>query len=120
MSGGAGDLRAAYEAEVHALEGEAARMRAEGHAPETIARHLHARRRTLAAAFKSRTPEPMRGLIEARTLRAHGDVGGPSIATLRARGCSWEDIAQSACRPGRLTFDPERGPVPAQERDDRG
>ncbi|MEC7762900.1 MAG: cell wall-binding protein [Pseudomonadota bacterium] len=120
MSGDAGDLRASYEAAVHALGAEAQRLRGAGQSPEAIARHLHGARRALAARFKARTPEPMRSLIEARTLRAHGDVGGPSIETLRARGCSWEDIADSACRPGRLIFDPERGPVPVQGDGDRG
>jgi hypothetical protein len=38
--------------------------------------------------------------IYSRNLREYGDKLGPSIEWLRARGKSWEQIIQSAIRPG--------------------
>ncbi len=75
-------------------------MRSDGVPAETIARTLHAARRQLAAEFKARTPEPLRSRIQDRTTATYGDPGGPPIDALRARGKSWEDIIDSACRPG--------------------
>jgi hypothetical protein len=67
---------------------------------------VHAERRRLTAAFKKLTSEPWRSRIHARTLAAYGDPVGPTIEHLRARGKSWDDIIDSATRPGsRLSFD---------------
>ena len=71
-------------------------------AAEEIAHTVHAERRRLAARFKQQTPEPLRSLIRRRTLAVYGDPIGPTIEHLRARGRSWDDIIDSATRPGPL------------------
>jgi len=102
-------LRSRYEAAVLALRVQVAAMRNKGAPPETIARAIHAERRRLTAAFKELTPEPWRSRIHARTLATYGDPVGPTIASLRAGGRSWNDIIDSATRPGPLpSFD---GPI---------
>jgi len=96
------DVRQEYETAVRALRRRADDLRAAGAATEEIARTLHAERRALAARFKQATPEPLRAALYARTLRVYGDPLGPTIETLRAGGRSWEEIAESAMRPGPL------------------
>jgi hypothetical protein len=95
-----GLLRYRYEVAVVALRAQVAAMRGVGASPETIARAVHAERRRLTAAFKALTPEPWRSRIRTRTLAAYGDPIGPAIETLRVRGKSWDDIIDSAIRPG--------------------
>ena len=98
-------LRSRYEAAVLALCAQVAAMRGDAASSETIARAVHAERRRLTAAFKELTPEPGRARIHNRTLAAYGDPIGPTIENLRARGRSWDDIIDSATRPGsRLSF----------------
>ncbi|MBI1220053.1 MAG: cell wall-binding protein [Rhodobacteraceae bacterium] len=101
MSGG---LRADYERAVRALRDMAADLRAANHGPEAVARAVHAERRRLAAAFKARTPEPFRSRIRDRTRAVYGDELGPTVEMLRATGKSWEEITESACRPGSAAF----------------
>ena len=101
-------LREEYEAAVRALGAEVDAMRRAGIGSEKIARVAHAGRRRLAVRFKARTPEPMRSVIYQRTMAAYGDPVGPSIETLRAKGRSWEEIAESATRPGRVALEGNR------------
>jgi hypothetical protein len=96
------DLRSRYEAAVSALRVQVIAMRQEGMPAEGIARSVHAERRSLAVQFKEQTPEPLRSLIRRRTLAVYGDPIGPTIEHLLARGKSWNDIIDSATRPGRL------------------
>ncbi|WP_246670232.1 cell wall-binding protein [Bradyrhizobium stylosanthis] len=77
-------------------------MRRRGLEAETIARAVHAERLTIAKAFKDLTPEPLRTRIRARTIAQYGNPAGPSIDFLRAVGKSWDDIIDSASRPGSL------------------
>jgi hypothetical protein len=95
-----GCLRSRYETAVLGLRVQVAAMRGDAASSEAIARAVHAERRRLTAAFKELTPEPWRSRIYARTLTAYGDPVGPSIETLRARGKTWDDIIDSATRPG--------------------
>lgn len=97
------DLRSSYETAVSGLKALVAAMRCGGASAEEIARTVHAERRRLAAFFKQRTPRSLRSQIYSRTLSAYGDPVGPTIEHLRARGKSWEDIIDSATRPGRLS-----------------
>jgi hypothetical protein len=100
-----GALRSRYEKAVLELRARVAAMRGDSASSETIARTVHAERRRLTAAFKELTPEPWRSRIHNRTLAAYGDSIGPTIENLRARGKSWDDIIDSATRPGsRLSF----------------
>lgn len=98
-------LRAAYEAEVVALRARADAMLAQGLPREEIARDIHARRRELATEFKLRTPEPARTRARARAERRYGDPLGPSIRFLRDQGKTWDEIIESATRPGVLSED---------------
>ena len=99
------DLRSRYEVTVLGLRAWVAALRDEGRSSEMIARAVHAERRRLTATFKELTPEPLRSRIRSRTLAIYGDCTGPTIESLRARGKSWDDIIDSAPRPGpRLSF----------------
>jgi hypothetical protein len=93
-------LRHCYEASVLGLRARVAAMRGAGVSAEAIARAIHAERRRLTAVFKELTLEPWRSRIHARTLAVYGDPIGPSIENLRARGKSWDEIIESATRPG--------------------
>lgn len=105
---GGGNLRSEYEAAVRALHADVERMRREGRPVEDIARAAHAGRRRLAALFRKRTPEPMRSMIRQRSFAVYGDPLGPTIEVLRAKGRTWEEIVESATRPGRVAVDGER------------
>ncbi len=83
-----------------ALRDRADAMRRDGLTPEAIARAMHADRRRLSQAFKERTPEPLRTRIYGRSFVVYGDPLGPSVEDLRATGKSWDDIIDSAVRPG--------------------
>ncbi len=93
-------LRDAYEQSVRALPALAIQLRQAGADDEAVARAVHAERRALALKYKALTPEPQRSRIEAHTIAAYGNPIGPDIEALRARGRSWEEITESACRPG--------------------
>ena len=94
------DVRAEYERKVRALATRADAMHRDGADAETIARALHAERRALAARYKDLTPEPQRTQVHTRTVATYGDPLGPTIAQLRAKGRSWDEIIESASRPG--------------------
>jgi hypothetical protein len=93
-------LRDEYEEQVRALADRAAQMRRDGDDAEAIARAIHAERRALSTAYKDRTPEPQRTQVHNRTVATYGDPLGPTIEQLRARGRSWDEIIESASRPG--------------------
>jgi hypothetical protein len=95
-----GPLRLEYEARVTALRCWADAMRQDALPLETIARATHAERRCLCKAFKDLTPEPQRTRIVQRTCAAYGDPLGPSVEYLRAKGKNWDEIIESASRPG--------------------
>jgi hypothetical protein len=96
------DLRADYERLVRDLSTYASDLRRMSLAPEAIARHLHAARRALVLRFKAMTPEPTRRLLCDRTMRLYGDCDGPTIDHLRAQGKTWDQIIESAARPGQM------------------
>jgi len=93
-------MRQDYEAAVRALRDRVDELRAEGRPAEAVARTAHAERRALAARFKEATPEPLRTALYQRTAHVYGDRLGPTIDFLRARGKSWDEIAEAATRPG--------------------
>jgi hypothetical protein len=115
------DLRSLYEAAVSGLQARVTAMRHAGAPAKEIAHVVHAERRRLAAHFKQRTPDPLRAQIYRRTLAVYGDPLGPTIEHLRARGRSWDDIIDSATRPGSLPHgDFRAGPAIVPERVGRG
>lgn len=96
------DLRRLYEAEVGELSRIAEEMTRSGEDREAVARAVHARRLAIAVKYKALTDEPLRSRIIQRTVAAYGNPAGPSIAFLRERGRSWDEIIESAARPGRM------------------
>lgn len=94
------NIRADYERDVCALAARAVEMRRGGPDAETVARAIHAERRALGKKYKDLTPEPQRTQVHNRTVATYGDPLGPTIEQLRAKGRSWEEIIESASRPG--------------------
>ena len=93
-------LRSQYVADVNALATRVPEMREAGMGSEQIARALHAERRALGEKFKALTPSDKLAEITQRNIQLYGDPLGPSIDWLRAEGRSWEQIIESASRPG--------------------
>jgi len=76
-------------------------MRVRGKSVEEIAKRLNMRRRALGKVFKDITPQPYRDLIYARNRGKYDtDPLGPTWQLLRQQGKSWEEIIESAQRPG--------------------
>ncbi len=94
-------LRPKYERRATALRGRANATRQYGSTPEAIARAMHVARRQFCQAFMEQTPVPQRTRIFDRTRAVYGDPLDPRVECLRAQGESWEDIIESASRPGR-------------------
>jgi len=92
--------RKAYEDAVRALGDRAKNLSDAGKSAEEIARDLHQARRDLGEQFKELTPPDLLQTITERNLEKYGDPLGPSIEWLRSQGKSWEDIIESAQRPG--------------------
>ncbi|MBN2022235.1 MAG: hypothetical protein JW809_05530 [Pirellulales bacterium] len=93
-------LRQRYVDAVRALAGKVPGMRKAGMSSEQIARSLHAERRALGELYKNVTDPALLEQIYQRNLTKYGDKLGPTIEWLRARGKTWEEIIESACRPG--------------------
>jgi len=94
-------LRQQYVKAVEALATNVPGMRQAGMTSEQIARALHAERRALGEQFKNATPPEVLEKIYQRNLERYGDRLGPSIEWLRDKaGKSWEQIIESATRPG--------------------
>jgi RHS repeat-associated protein len=93
-------LRRQYEDAVGALKNKVDALRQAGKSAEDIARELHADRRALGEQFKALTPSEKLAEIHERNLIKYGDKLGPSIDWLRQHGKSWEEIIESATRPG--------------------
>jgi hypothetical protein len=75
-------------------------MREAGKTSEEIARALHAERRALGVEYKNMMPTDKLKLVYERNIKVYGDPLGPTIEWLLARGKSWDDIIESATRPG--------------------
>jgi len=93
-------LRQQYVDEVLLLEDVGLNARAAGMSVDDTARMLHGMRRELGRKFKELTPALERERIRVRNLEKYGDELGPTIEYFRERGRSWQDILDSACRPG--------------------
>ncbi|MCI0564947.1 MAG: hypothetical protein MN733_41300, partial [Nitrososphaera sp.] len=93
-------LRQQYIDAVTELGSKIPAMREAGMSSEQIARSLHGERRALGETFKDLTPSKKLQEIYERNVKLYGDRLGPSIEWLRAQGKSWEDIIESAKRPG--------------------
>jgi RHS repeat-associated protein len=93
-------LRQQYVDDVLGLKDLGLSARAAGQNAEATARMLHAERNALKLQYRELTPPDVLKTIEARNLKLYGDPLGPSVDQLRAAGKSWDDIIESAARPG--------------------
>lgn len=93
-------LRKAYMDDVASIADDIAGWQKAGADPEFIAREAWANRRALGIQYKDLTPADELARIHARNLEKYGDPLGPSIDWLRSRGRTWEQIIESATRPG--------------------
>ena len=93
-------LRQRYVDEVLLLEDIGLNARAAGMSVDDTARMLNGLRRDLGRKFKELTPAPERERIRVRNLQKYRDELGPTIEYFRRRGDSWQEILDSACRPG--------------------
>jgi RHS repeat-associated protein len=92
--------RQQYVEAVQGLAGKVPGMREAGMSSEQIARALHAERNALKVQFRGMSPAEEVARFEARNLQKYGDKLGPSIEQLVERGKTWEQIIESATRPG--------------------
>ena len=93
-------LREQYVKKVRGLTDKVPEMRKAGMSSEQIARALQAERRALGVKYKNMTDPLRRKQIYERNLRRYEDKFGPTIKWLRKQGKSWEEIIESASRPG--------------------
>jgi hypothetical protein len=93
-------LRQAYVDDVASISDNAAAWEKAGADPELIARESWADRRALGIQYKGLTPPDMLEQITARNIARYGDPLGPSVDWLRAQGRTWQQIIESATRPG--------------------
>ncbi|MEO7311692.1 MAG: hypothetical protein ABIX01_14910 [Chitinophagaceae bacterium] len=94
-------LRHAYENEVDGIKNLVKALHSqEGTTTEGIARTVHMYRRTLGLKYKALTPPTILESIYKRNLEKYGDKLGPTIDFLRSKGKSWDEIIESASRPG--------------------
>ena len=75
-------------------------MRATGRSTEEIARTLSLQRRALGVKYKALMTPQQQEVVFARNIRRSGDPLGPTVDRLRADGKTWEQIIESAQRPG--------------------
>ena len=92
--------QAGYIASVKAIASGVPALRAAGKSSEQIARIVHGRRRAIQDAARAVTPPGQLRAILARNLRKYGDELGPTMPWLRRSGKSWDEIIESASRPG--------------------
>jgi RHS repeat-associated protein len=93
-------LRQQYINEVRALEDVGLNARAAGQTTEDTARMLQQMRRDLGVKYKDMTPADELARITARNVEIYGDPLGPTVDWFRANGKTWEQIIESAARPG--------------------
>jgi hypothetical protein len=93
-------LRNAYEDEIKGLKKLADELAKSGKNAEDRARTLFDERNKLKDNYLKQTPADEVESIKARNLERYGNENGPSIDWLRQQGKTWEDIINSASRPG--------------------
>jgi hypothetical protein len=93
-------LRQQYIDEVVGLKDLGLSARAAGAGADSVARMLHAERRALGVQYKDLTPADELARITQRNIIRYNDPLGPSVAWLRGRGKTWEQIIESASTPG--------------------
>ena len=61
---------------------------------------LHAERNALKLKYREFSPADQVKIFEQRNIEKYGNPLGPTVEQLRAQGKTWEDIIESAARPG--------------------
>jgi RHS repeat-associated protein len=93
-------LRQQYVDEVLALKDKIPTLEKAGMTKEEIAKILYSERNALKIKYRKLTPAKRLEEIENRCLNVYGNKLGPTIEQLRAKGKTWEQIIESATRPG--------------------
>lgn len=93
-------LRQQYVDAVAKLVDSASGLRGVGATSEDIARALHAERNALKLQYRQLSPADLVKKFEQRNIDKYGNPLGPSIDQLRAQGKTWDQIIESATRPG--------------------
>lgn len=75
-------------------------MRAAGATPEEIARTVSAKRREIGIRYKDQTPPDLLQQIYDRNQARYGDPYGPTIEWFLEHDYTWEEIIESASKPG--------------------
>jgi RHS repeat-associated protein len=92
--------RAAYRTEVKGLQNTVNEMRLAKCSSEEIARKVHQMRRDIGLKYKNLSNPDLLEKIYKRNIDKYGDKLGPTIEFLIEKGKSWDDIIESAIRPG--------------------
>jgi hypothetical protein len=93
-------VRQQYESEVLALTDLASSLRNMGKSSEEVARLVYAERNLLKVKYRDLTPPDLLRKFEQDQIQRWGNPFGPTIEQLRAKGMTWEEIIESAARPG--------------------
>jgi RHS repeat-associated protein len=93
-------LRQQYVDEVMQLEEVALASRGAGASTEATARLLYAERNALKLKYRGLSPADAVKQFEQRNIEKYGNSLGPTIDQLQASGKSWDEIIESATRPG--------------------
>jgi hypothetical protein len=93
-------LRQQYVDEVTGLADLGMASRAAGADAQATARLLSAERDALKLKYRALSPPEKVAEWEARAMERWGNPLGPTPDQLRAAGKSWDDIIESAARPG--------------------
>ena len=75
-------------------------MTRNGDTLEQVARTVSKMRRDLGIKYKAITPQKELDRFFKRNIDKYGDKWGPTVEYLRSQGKSWEQIIESAARPG--------------------
>jgi hypothetical protein len=97
------ERRAAYEAAVRGLRGEADRLLAQGAGEEDVARLMVQRRNDLKREVRQADNALVVRLMERRNRRRYGDPIGPGADQLYAKYGGWGEVIEAACRHADLS-----------------
>jgi hypothetical protein len=103
------NLRLEYEQAVQSLRTQSDRLIANGATEEQAARWaVEQRNTTIKNSYRDLTPPEQVAMFETRNMEKYGNPLGPSVDQLRAQGKTWQEIINSAARPGGadLNFSP--------------
>jgi hypothetical protein len=93
--------RAAYEKAVRGIKDQAYKMIEDGSSPAEAAEWAYNQRRALGVQYKNLTPPDLRNEIYSRNIDKYCDpLGPPNIDYYLEKGKTYEEIIESAAKPG--------------------